>query len=72
MYIVDTETDEVVVNGSVLLPNEKRVGEPLLGLEQLVEDGAEGEFWGLLRHFRNKAQPKYERENYQPEEINDK
>lgn len=62
--IVDTQTDEEVIKGSTYLLNEKRVGESVLGLENLQEESAEMEFWSMMRAFRNKIQEEYENENY--------
>ena len=45
---------------SAVIPNEKWVGEPTLGYENLLEEAAETAFWDLMRMFRNKAQPELE------------
>ena len=67
MRIVDTSMDEEVIRAWAYLPNEKRTGEPVLGLENLSEEAAETEFWDMMRHFRNGVQEKYEAEHYSSE-----
>lgn len=60
--IWDTEADEVIAQGSADIPNEKRTNKPVLGLEDLNEEAAEGAFWDMMRNFRNKVQPELEAE----------
>lgn len=63
--IIDAQNDEEVISASTYLLNEKRVGEPLLGMENLLEEAVEMEVWSMLRHFRNGAQEKHEADYYQ-------
>ena len=69
MQIEDNETGQLVMATNTYLPNEKRVGDPVMGLENLEEENAEMEFWSFMRHFRNGGQQKYEEENYSPKEV---
>ena len=58
--IVDMKTDEIVVQASTAIPNEKRVGDSIMGLENIVEEAAENEFWSMFRVFRNRFQAEHE------------
>ncbi len=50
-----------MTTGSAYVSDEKSVGEPVLGLENLREESAETEFWNVFRYFRNGEQQAYER-----------
>lgn len=69
--IFDLTTGEEVQTNSAFIPNEKRVGEPVLGFEDLKEESAETAFWDCMRHFRNGGQQAYERDNYQQEDASE-
>ena len=62
MQIIDLENGEEIVNGSAFIPNEKMVGKPILGLENMIEEAAEVEFWSAFRAFRNKYQEEHDKE----------
>lgn len=51
--------DEVVSQGWAYLHPEKRVGTPVMGMEVLLEEAAETEFWSVMRNFR-KSQEEYQ------------
>lgn len=62
--IKDIQNDAVVVMGSTFINNEKRLADPILGMEQISEESAELEFWSMFRAFRNKLQEEYEEREY--------
>lgn len=64
IQIIDEQTGEIVAQETALISNEKMTGEPVLGIESLIEESAEGAFWKLMRRFRNGGQQQYEKDNY--------
>jgi hypothetical protein len=54
--VFDVTSGEEVETGSAFISNDKQVGKPVFGLENLSEEAAEMAFWKVMRHFRNGGQ----------------